>query len=89
MLRTICCRDRSRLDTGWLIGSSLAAVAATFVLTMLGADLHAHAMIYAAFPMAMLVSDRSFRRLGPTWLILRMTVVYGAMLGVARLAEAI
>ena len=89
MFRSICCGPRADVGAGWMIGSSLALVAATFGLVSVGAsEPYSHALLYAAFPMAMLVSDAKQRR-HPGRLLYRLALTYGAMLAVAQLAIAL
>lgn len=85
MLCSSCC-DRSRLSTGWLIGTSLGAMLAVFVLSRLGAELHSQATIYSAFPIAMFVADSKLREQWPR-LISYSVLTYGLMLALARLTD--
>ena len=88
-MRFACCCRRSLLDTGWILASSLLLVGVGVVLDKTGAELYANALILAAFPISMLVGDPKMRgeRLGS--LIAYATLLYGGMLAIARLGEAL
>lgn len=88
MFRLSCCKP-SLMSAGWALGCSLATVTVALGLRWLGAaDLYSQALIFAAFPMSMLIGDNRLRR-QPVRLLPSLALCYGGMLAIARLAEAI
>lgn len=86
MFRLSCCEKRSPVDALWMIGGSLLLVGVGVLLDKLGGTAtYGEALIYSAFPIALLMAET---RLHPEkWprLISFSVLVYGLTLAMTRL----
>lgn len=90
MLTALCSScGCSRRSAFWLLGISIVLVAVAIVIQVaLGPSIYAQGLLYAAYPMALLVAGTGTTRPWRGWqLVLALLVVYCGFVALAQITE--